>query len=136
MAIIMDKSTEFELFPRKYEEDIEDPFIFSIFRITINNRPIINLYSPLLLKSEYDEIICKLDLLLSNRTKKIILETVEQLFTLKIIQGKNDSYKFNIIFKQNEIYNISVQTTRNSLQQFYNDLKENLSNVQSSPYLP
>ncbi|MFU0789868.1 MAG: hypothetical protein ACFWT6_07940 [Virgibacillus proomii] len=81
-------------------------------------------------------IIYKLDLLLSNRTKKFILETVEQLFTLKIIQGKNDSYKFNIIFKQNEIYNISVQTTRNSLQQFYNDLKENLSNVQSSPYLP
>ncbi|WP_444972192.1 WapI family immunity protein [Virgibacillus proomii] len=136
MAIIKDKSTEFELFPRKYEEDIEDPFIFTIFRITINNKPIINLYSPLLLKSEYDEIIYKLDLLLSNRTKKFILETVEQLFTLKIIQGKNDSYKFNIIFKQNEIYNISVQTTRNSLQQFYNDLKENLSNVQSSPYLP
>lgn len=34
-------------------------------------------------------IIYKLDLLLSNRTKNFILETVEQLFTLKIIQRKN-----------------------------------------------
>ncbi|MGX4668692.1 hypothetical protein JNUCC74_05685 [Cerasibacillus sp. JNUCC 74] len=47
MAIIKDKSTEFELFPGKYEEEIDDPFILSIFRITVTNKPMINLYSPL-----------------------------------------------------------------------------------------
>ncbi|MFS0647367.1 hypothetical protein [Siminovitchia sp. 179-K 8D1 HS] len=136
LARIKDISTEFELVPRKYEEKTEDPFIFSIFRITINNKPLINLYSPLLLKSEYDDIIYNLGLLLKNKTNNFILETVEQLFNLEIIREGNDIYRLIITSKQTELYDLEIRSTKNSLQQFYTELKRNLNNVQKSSYLP
>lgn len=136
MAILTDSDIEFELFPRKYEEDSEDPFIFSLLRLEKGNKSIENLYGAILLKSEYEEMVANLSFLIDGKTSNYLLDPAEPGFIMEIMKETDDHYTWIITLSYKEERSLYFHPTKDSVQNFYNELQHNLANVQNPPYLP
>ncbi|STO07988.1 hypothetical protein [Exiguobacterium aurantiacum] len=143
MAIIENESLFFELFPRKYSEKHEDPFISSTLGIGIDGKGVFHFYGELLMKSEFEEILSNIEEILSNiymmlkdEINNFIFIPVEPIFKMQVIKETLTLYCWIFKFQTGKPREHRFYTNKTEVQTFYLQLKEEMNNVLPPPFLP
>lgn len=136
MAIIENESLFFELFPRKYSEKDEDPFISSTLGIGIDGKGVFHFYGELLMKSEFEEILSDINMMLKDEINNFIFIPVEPIFKMQVIKETLTLYCWIFKFQTGKPREHRFYTNKTEVQTFYLQLKEEMNNVLPPPFLP
>ena len=136
MATIDSKSLFFEIFPRKYAERDEDPFIASNLVLKLNDKTVFHFYGELLMKSEYEYILDNVKRILNGEMDEFILKPVEPIFEIQIVREDSEHYCWVFKFHTERFREYSFYTGIEEVEKFYMQLNEEMDNILPPPFLP
>ena len=136
MAIVERAGLFFELFPRKYEEKEDDPFVFSTLALSVESRGSFHFYGALLMKSEYEYLISQIALMLDGELNKFILNPVEPIFRMTIEREEVILYRFMVRFQTGKPRELIFYMNDCEINRFNEELKEAMTQILPPPFLP
>lgn len=136
MAIVERAGLFFELFPRKYEEKEDHPFIFSTLALSVESRGSFHFYGALLMKSEYEYLISQIALMLDGELNKFILNPVEPIFRMTIEREEVILYRFMVRFQTGKPRELIFYMNDCEINRFKEELKEEMTQILPPPFLP
>lgn len=136
MSIIKNQELYIKLFPRKYAENGDDPFITSLFHIKVQNEIVFDFYGSLLLKSEYEDLLSHMELMLSGLLKRVILNPVEPYFVLRIENDQDDLFKWVFYNKLGPKRVDALLVTKDEMVEFHRQLQQEMIEILPPPFLP
>ncbi|WDH75387.1 hypothetical protein PTI97_11220 [Exiguobacterium marinum] len=136
MAIVERAELYFELFSRKYEEEEDDPFIFSTLALSVESRGSFHFYGALLMKSEYEYLISQITLMLDGELNKFILNPVEPIFRMTIEREEVILYRFMLRFQTGKPRELIFYMNDCEINRFKEELKEEMTQILPPPFLP
>lgn len=136
LAVIDNSIIYFLLFPRKFSEKDEDPFIFSNLVIEVEQKSILGTYGAILMQSEYERMLIELDLLLSDQIDSYLLDPIEPLFKIKMEKETAALYRWTITLKSGKHRNHDFLVSKTELKRFYEELEIEMTEILPPPFLP
>lgn len=136
MGTIDKESLFFEMFPRKYAEKDEDPFIASNLVLKLNDKTVFHFYGELLMKSEYEYILDNVKKMLNGELNEFILKPVEPIFKIQIMRKDSEHYCWVFKFHTKRFREYSFYTDTEEVGNFYMQLVEEMDNILPPPFLP
>lgn len=136
MAIVERAGLFFELFPRKYEEKEDDPFVFSTLALSVESRGSFHFYGALLMKSEYEYLISQIAFMLDGELNKFILNPVEPIFRMTIEREEVILYRFMVRFQTGKPRELIFYMNDCEINRFNEELKEEMTQILPPPFLP
>ena len=136
MAIVERAGLFFELFPRKYEEKEDDPFVFSTLALSVESRGSFHFYGALLMKSEYEYLISQIALMLDGELNEFILNPVEPIFRMTIEREEVILYRFMVRFQTGKPRELIFYMNDCEINRFNEELKEEMTQILPPPFLP
>ncbi|OGX80407.1 hypothetical protein A6395_01625 [Exiguobacterium sp. SH31] len=136
MAIIKNQELYIKLFPRKYAETGDDPFIASLLHIEIQNTIVFDFYGSLLLESEYEDLLGRMESMLSGSLKRVVLNPVEPYFVLRIEKDYDELYKW-VFYNKLGLKRIDgLIVTKEEMVEFHRQLQQEMTGILPPPFLP
>lgn len=136
MATIKNQDLYIKLFPRKYAERGDDPFIVSIFHIELQDTIIFDFYGSLLLESEYHYFLDEMDSMLSGSLKRVIVNPVEPYFVLRIEKEQGELFKWIFYKKLGPKRIDALLVTKEEMVEFRRQLQQEMTDILPPPFLP